>query len=133
MPIGTAAGDDDIFLSCGSAAPCLLTDQQFLGNLHANFRPWQRSGAIAGITMIHAGIIPASCYLNIIAISMAAFFGAAEGAPFSAILLVTEMVGSIQQIFPMMMLTFIAYYVSMLLGARPSIYNALRQQMVFKN
>ena len=90
-------------------------------------------GAIAGIIMIHAGIIPASCYLNIIAISMAAYFGAAEGAPFSAILLVTEMVGSIQQIFPMMMLTFIAYYVSMLLGARPSIYNALRQQMVFKN
>lgn len=90
-------------------------------------------GAIAGIIMIHAGIIPASCYLNIIAISMAAYFGAAEGAPFSAILLVTETVGSIQQIFPMMMLTFIAYYVSMLLGARPSIYNALRQQMVFKS
>ena len=41
-------------------------------------------GAIAGIIMIHAGIIPASCYLNIIAISMAAYFGAAEGAPFSA-------------------------------------------------
>lgn len=52
-------------------------------------------GAIAGIVMIHAGIIPASCYLNIIAISMAAYFGAAEGVPFSAILLVTEMVGTI--------------------------------------
>ncbi|MDD7692752.1 MAG: ClC family H(+)/Cl(-) exchange transporter [Limosilactobacillus sp.] len=90
-------------------------------------------GAIAGIIMIHAGIIPASCYLNIIAISMAAYFGAAEGVPFSAILLVTEMVGTIQQVFPMMLLTFVAYYTSMLLGARPSIYDALRQQMVFEN
>ena len=90
-------------------------------------------GAIAGIVMIHTGIIPASCYLNIIAISMAAYFGAAEGVPFSAILLVTEMVGTIQQVFPMMLLTFVAYYTSMLLGARPSIYDALRQQMVFEN
>ena len=90
-------------------------------------------GAIAGIVMIHAGIIPASCYLNIIAISMAAYFGAAEGVLFSAILLVTEMVGTIQQVFPMKLLTFVAYYTSMLLGARPSIYNALRQQMVFEN
>ncbi len=90
-------------------------------------------GAIAGIIMIHAGLIPAGCYLNIIVISMAAYFGAAEGIPFTAILLVTEMVGTVQQIFPMMLLTFIAYYTSMLLGARPSIYAALRQQMIFKD
>ena len=64
---------------------------------------------------------------------MAAYFGAAEGAPFSAILLVTEMVGSISQIFPMVLLTFVAYYTSMLLGARTSIYDGLREEMVFEN
>lgn len=90
-------------------------------------------GALAGVLMIHAGVLPASCCLNMVAIGMAAYFGAAEGAPFSAILLVTEMVGSISQIFPMVLLTFVAYYTSMLLGARTSIYDGLREEMVFEN
>lgn len=90
-------------------------------------------GAITGIIMIHTGILASTCYLNMVVIAMAAFFGATEGAPFSAILLVTEMVGSISQIFPMVLLTFIAYYTSMMLGARTSIYEALREEMTFKN
>lgn len=90
-------------------------------------------GALAGVLMIHAGVLPASCCLNMVAIGMAAYFGAAEGTPFSAILLVTKMVGSISQIFPMVLLTFVAYYTSMLLGARTSIYDGLREEMVFEN
>lgn len=90
------------------------------------------SGAIFGIILIHFGIIPASCYLNMIAMGMAAFFGATEGTPFSAILLVTEMVGSIEQILPMTILTFVAYFTSMALGSSPSIYEALRTEMLAK-
>ena len=63
---------------------------------------------------------------------MAAYFGATEGTPISAILLVTEMVGSVDQILPMTILTFIAYFTSMTLGAKNSIYEALRMEMLAK-
>lgn len=89
-------------------------------------------GAIAGIILIHFNIIPASCYLNLIAMGMAAYFGATEGTPISAILLVTEMVGSVNQILPMTILTFIAYFTSMTLGAKNSIYEALRMEILAK-
>ena len=38
-------------------------------------------GAIAGVVMIHQGAVPTSCYLNLVVISMAAYFGAIEEAP----------------------------------------------------
>lgn len=89
-------------------------------------------GAIAGIIMIHTGIIPAACYLNMIVLGMTAYIAATEGTPFTSILLATEMVGSIEQILPMALLTFIAYYTSMALGSQPLIYDALRKEMVFE-
>ncbi len=85
-------------------------------------------GAIAGVIMIHQNVIPASCYLNLVVISMAAYFGAIEEAPFTAITLLTEMVGSVDQILPMTILTFIAYITSNLLGGQP-IYASLRKEM----
>lgn len=88
-------------------------------------------GAIAGIIMIRQNIIPSSCYLNLIVISMAAYFGSIEEAPFTAITLLTEMVGSVDQILPMTILTFIAYITSNLLGGQP-IYAALRKEIFAK-
>lgn len=85
-------------------------------------------GAIASIVMIHQNIIPATCYLNFVVISMAAYFGAIEEAPFTAITLLTEMVGSVDQILPMTILTFIAYITSNLLGGQP-IYASLRKEL----
>lgn len=85
-------------------------------------------GAIAGIIMIHQHLMPAACYLNLIVLSMAAYFGAIEEAPFTAIALLTEMVGSIDLILPMTILTFIAYITNDLLGGQP-IYTALRREM----
>lgn len=90
-------------------------------------------GAIAGIIFVHYGFIGQSGYLTMIALGMAAFFAATEGTPFSAILLVTEMVGSIEQILPMTILVFVAYYTALLLGTRPSLYDALLEQMTFKH
>lgn len=85
-------------------------------------------GAIAGVVMIHQGAVPTSCYLNLVVISMAAYFGAIEEAPFTAITLLTEMVGSVDQVLPMTILTFIAYTTSNLLGGQP-IYAALRREI----
>ncbi|WP_251546184.1 ClC family H(+)/Cl(-) exchange transporter [Limosilactobacillus caecicola] len=85
-------------------------------------------GAISAPLMIEAGIIPANAFINIVALSMAAYFGAIEKAPFTAILLLTEMVGSIEQILPMTIMTFVAYVVNDLLGGRP-IYTALREEI----
>lgn len=85
-------------------------------------------GAIAGVVMIHQGTVPTSCYLNLVVISMAAYFGAIEEAPFTAITLLTEMVGSVDQVLPMTILTFITYITSNLLGGQP-IYAALRREI----
>lgn len=85
-------------------------------------------GGFAGCLMIRFGLIPAKAYINLVVIGMVAYFGAIEMAPFTAICLLTEMVGTIQQILPMLLVTFIAYTVNDLLGGRP-IYGALREQM----
>lgn len=45
-----------------------------------------------------------------------------------AILLVTEMVGSVEQILPMTLITLVAYYVNRLLGGRPSPYDAMLEE-----
>lgn len=88
-------------------------------------------GVIFAVIMIHYGIAPKRCYGIIIVTSMCAYFGAIEKAPFTALTLLTEMVGSVEQIFPMLVATFIAYFVLGLLGGKP-IYEALRIQMDFQ-
>nr|WP_267201055.1 ClC family H(+)/Cl(-) exchange transporter [Limosilactobacillus kribbianus] len=88
-------------------------------------------GGIIGIVMINHHLIPATCFLNLIVITMAAYFGAVEGTPFTALTLLTEMVGSIEQILPMVLLTFIAYLTCNVLGGRP-IHAALREEMTFE-
>ncbi len=85
-------------------------------------------GVIFAVIMIHFNIAPKRCYGIIIVTSMCAYFGAIEKAPFTALTLLTEMVGSVEQIFPMLITTFIAYFVLDLLGGKP-IYAALRLQM----
>ena len=85
-------------------------------------------GVVFAVIMIHFKIAPKRCYGIIIVTSMCAYFGAIEKAPFTALTLLTEMVGSVEQIFPMLITTFIAYFVLDLLGGKP-IYAALRIQM----
>lgn len=96
------------------------------------FMPILVLGAILGIVcanlMIRANVITPTYYSHILVISMAAYFGAIEKAPFTAVMLITEMVGTVQQVLPMVITVFIAYYVLDLLGGKP-IYEALRLQM----
>lgn len=96
------------------------------------FMPILVLGALLGIVwanlLIKTQIITPMYYSHILVISMAAYFGAIEKAPFTAIMLLTEMVGTIQQVLLMIITVFIAYYVLDLLGGKP-IYEALRLQM----
>lgn len=88
-------------------------------------------GMICANAMIKTHIIPSMYFVHVLVISMAAYFGAIEKAPFTAIMLLTEMVGTVQQILPLIIVTFVSYYVLDLLGGKP-IYEALRLQMNYK-
>ncbi|WP_260242987.1 ClC family H(+)/Cl(-) exchange transporter [Limosilactobacillus fermentum] len=85
-------------------------------------------GALLATLLIHLHLLAAGNYINLVVIGMAAYFGAIEKAPFTAICLLTEMVGIMEQILPMLIVTFISYTVNDLLGGRP-IYAALREKM----
>lgn len=100
------------------------------------FMPILVLGALLGVTaatlLVHLNLLTAEYYPHLIVIAMAAYFGSIEKAPFTALLLLREMVGSVEQILPMVITTFIAYYIVDLLGGKP-IYEALRLQMNYKN
>lgn len=85
-------------------------------------------GALLATLLMHLHLLAAGNYFNLVVIGMAAYFGAIEKAPFTAICLLTEMVGTMEQILPMLIVTFISYTVNDLLGGRP-IYAALREEM----
>ena len=96
------------------------------------FMPILVLGALLGIIcaniMIKSQIILPTYFPHILVISMAAYFGAIEKAPFTAIMLLTEMIGTVQQVLPMIIVTFVAYYILDILGGKP-IYEDLRLQM----
>lgn len=99
------------------------------------FMPILVLGAMLGVAfailLIHNGIVDPKFYPNIVVIAMAAYFGAIEKAPFTAVTLLSEMVGTIEQILPMIITALIAYFVLDLIGGKP-IYEALRIQMNYK-
>lgn len=76
-------------------------------------------GALLATLLMHLHLLAAGDYINLVVIGMAAYFGAIEKAPFTAICLLTEMVGTMEQILPMLIVTFISYTVNDLLGGRP--------------
>lgn len=88
-------------------------------------------GTIWATILIHLHLIPTDNYTNIIVVSMGAYFGAILRAPFTAIILLTEMIGTVEQILPITMTVFIAYVILAILGGEP-IYTVLRKQMGFK-
>lgn len=76
-------------------------------------------GALLAVLLIHAHLIPVSCYLNMVVITMAAYFGASEEIPFTAITLLCEMVGTVDQAFPIAILTLVAYVTRNFIGNLP--------------
>lgn len=86
------------------------------------------TGASYGALMVRLGLMPQRFIVNLIIFSMAGLFAAIIRAPFTAIILITEMVGSLLHLFPLAVVSFIALLVDDLLGGRP-IYGQLADAM----
>ncbi|MCD2256874.1 chloride channel protein [Lactobacillus sp. CC-MHH1034] len=85
-------------------------------------------GALYAAVMIHLGWLPQGYWHNLVIFAMAGYFAAIGKAPFTAILLVTEMVGSLVHLMPLAVLSLVAYLVVDILNG-DAIYEALRQRL----
>lgn len=97
------------------------------------FLPILTLGAVTGAlyvgVMSYFHLIDNAYLSNFIIYAMAGYFSAIGKAPFTAILLITEMVGSMQHLMPLAVVALIAYIVLDLVGGEP-IYESLLQQLV---
>ncbi len=89
-------------------------------------------GATYGTLMVQLGLLPQKLVVNLVIFSMAGLFAAIIRAPFTAIILITEMVGSLLHLMPLAVVAFIALLVDEMLGGRP-IYDSLADAMQGKN
>lgn len=85
-------------------------------------------GATYGLMMVQLGLLPQRLVVNLVIFSMAGYFAAIIRAPFTAIILITEMVGSLLHLMPLAVVAFIALLVDELLGGKP-IYGLLAAAM----
>ena len=86
-------------------------------------------GATYGTLMVQLGLMPAHLVINLIIFSMAGYFAAIIRAPFTAIILITEMVGSLLHLMPLAVVAFIALLIDQILGGKP-IYDSLAAAMM---
>lgn len=86
-------------------------------------------GAVYGVAMNQLGLLPQVYIINLIIFAMAGYFAGIGKAPFTAILLITEMVGSLRHLLPLAVLALTAFAVTDLLGGAP-IYEALLSRLV---
>lgn len=85
-------------------------------------------GAIYAIAMSQMGLLPIAFESNLIIFAMAGYFACISKAPFTAIILVTEMVGSLKHLMPLAVLSLVAYIVVDLLNGAP-IYEAMKERL----
>ncbi|AUI71548.1 ClC family H(+)/Cl(-) exchange transporter [Companilactobacillus alimentarius] len=85
-------------------------------------------GAIYAICMNQLGLLPIAFESNLIIFAMAGYFACIGKAPFTAIILVTEMVGSLKHLMPLAVLSLVAYIVVDLLNGAP-IYESLKERL----
>jgi len=85
-------------------------------------------GAIYAVAMNQLGLLPIYFESNLIIFAMAGYFACISKAPFTAIILVTEMVGSLKHLMPLAVLSLVAYIVVDLLNGAP-IYEALKERL----
>ena len=86
-------------------------------------------GAIYAQAMVGLGWMPASFVPNFIIFAMAGYFAGIGKAPFTAILLITEMVGTLHHLMPLAVVSMTAFLVVDLLGGAP-IYEALLEKLI---
>lgn len=81
-------------------------------------------GAVYAVAMAKLGLLPRLYEMNLIIFAMAGYFACIGKAPFTAILLITEMVGNLTNLMAMAVLSLTAYLVVDVLGGAP-IYASL--------
>lgn len=81
-------------------------------------------GALFGKVCVLLGLMPNCLVINCVIYAMAGYFSCIGKAPFTAILLITEMVGSLSHLMPLALVSLIAYTVVDILRGRP-IYEAM--------
>lgn len=86
-------------------------------------------GAIGARCFVAVGWLPSIYLANFIIYAMAGYFAGISKAPFTAILLITEMVGTLHHLMPLAVVAIVAYITVDILGGAP-IYEAMLQQMV---
>ncbi|KRM59935.1 hypothetical protein C5L31_000057 [Secundilactobacillus malefermentans] len=89
-------------------------------------------GALIATLAVSFHLMPNMYIPNLIIVSMAGYFAGISKSPFTAIILITEMVGSIIHLLPLIIVALIAYLMVDWLGGSP-IYNALASQIALKN
>lgn len=86
-------------------------------------------GGIVGSTLFHLNLMPHEYIINLLIFSMAGYFAGIGKAPFSAIILITEMVGNLSHLMPLAVVSLVAYITVDILGGAP-IYESLLQRML---
>ena len=97
------------------------------------FLPILTLGAVFGTVyvglMVSLHLLTFEYLPNFVIYAMAGYFGAVGKAPFTAVLLITEMVGSIHHLMPLAVVVLTAYIVIDMLGGNP-IYESLLRQLI---
>lgn len=81
-------------------------------------------GAIYGHFMADLGLLDQKLVVNLVIFSMAGLFAAIVRSPFTAIMLIAEMVGSLLHLMPLAVVSVMAYITNELAGGEP-IYESL--------
>lgn len=84
-------------------------------------------GAIVGSIAINLGWMNPFYFSSFIIMGMAGYFAAISKAPFTAILLITEMVGTLTHLLGLAVVSLVAYAVIDLLNGKPVYYSMLQQ------
>lgn len=99
------------------------------------FLPILALGAVLGglycVVMIRLGWLPARYLPNYVIYAMAGYFACISKAPFTAILLITEMVGSMAHLMPLAVVAVVAYLVVDFLNGAP-VYTAMFEGFIKK-
>lgn len=89
-------------------------------------------GAVYCALMVRLGLLPVRYLPNFIIYAMAGYFACISKAPFTAILLITEMVGSLAHLMPLAIVAMVAYLVVDGLHGEP-VYTAMFNNFIGKH
>lgn len=89
-------------------------------------------GAIVGNVLVGLHLLDPLYFSTFIIMGMAGYFAAISKAPFTAILLITEMVGTLSHLLGLAVASLVAYAVIDFLDGKPVYYSMLRQLLKTK-